>query len=72
MRTVWERVRNGGQVCQMLDVICSEKLQDLKFSLEGCTQITPWLSVLFHSGVLFSSRLPEVAKARPGEEGKKN
>lgn len=48
----------------------SYKILNSQNSLEGCRQIMPWLSVLFHSGVLFSYWLPEVAKAGPGKEGR--
>lgn len=46
----------------------SYKVLNSQSSLEGRRQITPWLSVLFHSGVLFSYWLPE--EAGPGEEGR--
>lgn len=54
--------------CWMSFVQKSYKILNSQNSLEGHTQITPWLSVLFYSGVLFSYWLPEVAKAGPGEE----
>lgn len=56
--------------CWMSFVQKSYKILNSQNSLEDRTQITPLLSVLFHSGVLLCSWLPEVAKAGPGEDGR--